>query len=138
MWWKPNGSIVIAVFISDFVLTNSINTFASLKSCITYILSFYILFCAVVPCSMFDNCEEEHTGQTSRPLPLKECNGCSPFSTCSSANSFIISHEVISALSFAFPGKPSHNRYPFAFKSEYYFSFFQPPELMFTLPDSSI
>ncbi|MFL5789348.1 MAG: DUF6660 family protein [Flavisolibacter sp.] len=46
-------------------------------------LSFYILFNGVVPCSVFDNCQEYSELRTSSDHK-KNCNKCSPFSICSS------------------------------------------------------
>ena len=99
-----------------------------LKTVITYILSLYILFSAVVPCSVFDNCEDQtHTEQSSNSDHRKDCNNCSPFSICSSASGFTFNNENTSLEPVVFHNSPSYNDYYFSSKSEYYSSLFQPP-----------
>ena len=95
---------------------------------LAYILTFYVLFCTVVPCTLFDKCEEqEQTTQSSKSNPSKDCNNCSPFSICASCHGFTINYECVNLIPLEFPFKQSYNNYYFSSKSEYYFSFFQPP-----------
>ncbi len=101
-----------------------------MKKWIAYILSFYILFSAVVPCSIFDNCEEgENTEQTSNTGHKKDCNDCSPFSICSAAHGFTdnSNHPVIEPIDVY--SSLSYGEYYFSFKSEYHASLFQPPRI---------
>jgi hypothetical protein len=99
-----------------------------MKKWISYLLAFYILFSAIVPCSIFDNCEDEHqTQQSSKPLPVKDCNNCSPFSICASAHGFIINFEALTLEPAAFYNSSSYSEYYLSTKSEYFFTHFQPP-----------
>jgi hypothetical protein len=102
--------------------------FALVKKWIAYILCLYIMFSAVVPCSIFDKCEEiRHTEQASKSFPVKDCNNCSPFSVCAAAHGFTITHENFSIETFAFNSPLFYNEYDFSSKPGYYFSHFQPP-----------
>lgn len=98
-----------------------------MKKWITYIMSLYILFNAVVPCSIFDYCEEEKTEQTSNTDHKKDCSDCSPFSICSAANGFTIHNYNSLVEPIKFYTLLSYNEFYFSSKSEYYSSFFQPP-----------
>ena len=99
------------------------------KTWVAYILTFYILFSAVVPCSMIDNCGEECTEQTSDSDHKKDCNNCSPFSICASASGFTLNSISTSLELITFKNSPTHSEYYFSSKSEYYSSLFQPPRL---------
>ena len=92
---------------------------------------FYIFLSAVVPCDTFDNCENEHkTDQVADSTPENDSKDCSPFSICASCNGFTISHEYVSIAPLIFYNKSSYNSYHISPKSEYYFSFFQPPRIL--------
>ncbi|MFN2439754.1 MAG: DUF6660 family protein [Chitinophagaceae bacterium] len=97
---------------------------------LAYILSFYILFSAVVPCSIIDNCEEEEDReQTSNSNHKKDCNNCSPFSICSYASGFILNGVNITLEPVVFHNSPTYSEYYFSSKSEYYPNLFQPPRV---------
>lgn len=114
-----------------FFLTRLLNYLCTLLKILTYILSFYVLFCTVVPCNLFDKCEEpEQTVNTSKSIPVKDCNNCSPFSTCASCHGFTINQEKALLIPVVFYNKTMYNSYSFSAKSEYSFSFFQPPRLL--------
>jgi hypothetical protein len=94
---------------------------------LAYILSFYILFSAVVPCSIFDKCDnEKQTAETSKSFPVQDCNNCSPFSICA-AHGFTIQLERILFAPLTFNTSPSYIEYYFSAKPGYYFTHFQPP-----------
>lgn len=100
------------------------------KTWIAYILSLYILFCAVVPCSIIDNCEDDQkTEQTSKQEDDKDCNNCSPFSICSSCHGFTINTVTASIEPVVFHTSPNYSDYNVSSKSEYYPSLFQPPRV---------
>jgi uncharacterized protein DUF6660 len=94
------------------------------------ILSVYILFTAVVPCSIFDKCDgARDLEQHSKNEQKKDCNDCCPFCVCSTAHNFNLSngHNALEPFIVATPvtyGRP----YP-SFISEYFSSFFQPPRI---------
>ncbi|WP_394350034.1 DUF6660 family protein [Agriterribacter humi] len=99
-----------------------------MKNCIACILAIYILFSAVVPCSFFDNCEEEQsTAGSAGSDHKKDCSNCSPFSICSSAPGFTLNTISTSFEPVAFNNSPAYSEYCFSFKSGYYSSLFQPP-----------
>jgi len=101
-----------------------------MKKWIAYILSFYILFSAVVPCSIFDKCEDDqHIEQTSNKEQRKDCNNCSPFSFCSSTHGFTQSTINTSIETVQFNTLPTYSDYHFSSISEYHSSLFQPPRL---------
>jgi hypothetical protein len=101
--------------------------FTRMKKCIGYILFLYILFCAVVPCTIIDNYEDESTEQTSHKNTNKDCNNCSPFSICSPSPGFTIG-AITTTIAPVIPETLLvYSNYYFSFKSEYYSSFFQPP-----------
>jgi hypothetical protein len=82
----------------------------------------------VVPCTVFDNCEDEKTEQAADADHKNECSDhCPPFSICSSAYCFIDnSHPP--AISPVTEYSPClYGEYYFSPKSVYYPSFFQPP-----------
>jgi hypothetical protein len=99
-----------------------------MKKWIACILSFYILFSALVPCSVIDHCgDEEQTRQSSHSEHKKDCNNCSPFSICSSAPGFPLYSVNTSLEPIAFYNRPAYSEYYFASRSAYYASLFQPP-----------
>jgi hypothetical protein len=100
--------------------------FAVLKL-LAYILSFYILFCAVAPCYLFDNCESSEQYETRKEDPLKDCNNCSPFSTCSSCHGFAFGQEAMTVLPLVFNVQQVYADQSFSFSEGYDVSFFQPP-----------
>jgi len=98
-----------------------------MKRWVAFILSFYILLSTVVPCSIFDKCEDQNsTKQTSQSGRKKDCSDCSPFSVCAT-HVFTINTESISAAPNSFSTSPSYSEYYFPSKSEYYFTHFQSP-----------
>jgi hypothetical protein len=51
------------------------------KKWIAFILSLYVLMSTVVPCTLFDNCEDEKTEQAAGADHKNECgDNCPPFS----------------------------------------------------------
>ena len=108
----------------------SLLIFATVKRWLGYILSFYLFFNIVVPCSVFDKCEEAPaTEQSSGKESKKDCNGCSPFCVCSSAHSFTNNKINPVPEAFVLYRLPAYSGYYPSFISEYYSSFFQPPRL---------
>lgn len=102
----------------------------SVKILITYILAFYILFSAVVPSSIIDNCEEEDcTEQTSKTDQEEDCANCSPFSICASCHGFTLNTVYTAIQPVAFNTSPAYGVYKFSSKSEYHPTLFQPPRV---------
>lgn len=104
------------------------NYLCDVKNYIAFILAFYILFSATVPCSIFDNCEErEQAGQTPYSDHKKDCNNCSPFSTCASAPGFTISPAYPGIGIAIFDGTTEFGELTVSPGAEYYSTLFQPP-----------
>ena len=114
-----------------FVIQSSINLLLHpVKNWITYIFSFYILLSAVVPCSIFDQCEEEeHLEQAKGSDEEQECSNCSPFSSCSSTAGFTVTSLSISTEPVDCFNSPTSDLYHFPSRSEYYPKLFQPPRV---------
>jgi len=93
-----------------------------------YILSLYILFSALVPCSIFDKCEgSECTEQRSETDNHTDCNNCSPFSICSSVSGAIFHTTNLLVQPPDFLDSPTYSEYHFSSQLEYHSIFFQPP-----------
>jgi len=102
-----------------------------MKKWIAFILSLYLLFSAIVPCSIFDNCEQnENTQQTSDTDHKKDCGGCPPFSICSATHGFTINSRTPLMEPIQFYPTSSYSQFYSSFKSEYYSSYFQPPRFV--------
>ncbi len=95
---------------------------------IAYVLAFYILLSSVIPCSLFDNCEKEYTGQATASLPENDCKDCSPFSICSIGHGFTINNENFLADLVVILFTVVHRDVDHTEKPGYYFTYFQPPE----------
>jgi hypothetical protein len=100
-----------------------------MNKCIGYILAFYVLLNAVVPCSIFDNCEKEQlTGQNSHKDHKKDCSDCSPFSICA-AHGFTISTNTVSVKPEEFYTSSSYKAFYFSPRQAYLSRLFQPPRM---------
>jgi len=98
------------------------------KIWMTYIFSLHLLFSALVPCSIFDNCEASSCAeQASDTDQHKDCNSCSPFSICSSASGVIIPTTTSLIQPPELLHSPIYGEYQFSSNVEYHASFFQPP-----------
>jgi len=103
------------------------------KKWIAYLLFLYILLCAVVPCSLLDECEaQDNVPQTSQSTSKKDCNGCSPFSVCAEACGFTMDTENISIAPIALYQSSSYCDYCFTLKSTHFFAHFQPPRFIWS------
>ncbi len=94
-----------------------------------YILSFYILLSAAVPCNLFDNCEGEEHPETSASFPEKDCNDCSPFSICSTGHGFAINFESLLAEPLVVFTSVLYREIKYSAHSDYYVIHFQPPRI---------
>src|SRR6185436_12022483 len=99
-----------------------------MKKWIACILTLYIFFIAIIPCSIFDKCEEDQLiEQSSNKVPKRDCNDCSPFSICSPSYGFTVNTINTSVAPVEFNNLLLYSDYYLSFTSEYYSSFFQPP-----------
>ena len=100
------------------------------KNWMAYILSLYIVFSALVPCSIFDKCEASAcTEQGSDSDQHKDCNSCSPFSVCSSGSGVIIPTITSLMQPPEFLYSRIYGDYQFSSKADYHSSFFKPPRI---------
>jgi len=98
------------------------------KHFITYILAFYILLSATLPCSFFDQCEEEvSTETTNTPHTKNDCSGCSPFSVCYAATGFTLHALTTSTAPFLVCLMLTYGEYKYPFKAGYASNCFKPP-----------
>ncbi|SDD26037.1 hypothetical protein SAMN04487894_107151 [Niabella drilacis] len=101
-----------------------------LIKCLGYILIFWVLFSSMLPCSVLDGCEDEHTmEQSSRPEKHNDCSNCSPFSICSVYHGCVINPANIG---LTVPGTYIVQAYPDFYigtRSDYHARLFQPPRV---------
>ena len=71
------------------------NNFAGLKIA-SYILSFYLIILAVIPCCALDSCpDDEGLAAETRHQPGDEdCGNCSPFFSCEGCATSAINNET--------------------------------------------
>jgi len=93
-----------------------------------YILSFYILFCTVVPCALFDNCEDKPiTEQRSGDATPKDCTNCSPFSICTSTHWFTNNPGMIAIQPYYIAADRKFPDQPADITKQHSPTLFQPP-----------
>ena len=97
---------------------------------VAYILSFYLLFLAAVPCCAFDTCKEKAVNERNNDAEKNnDCKNCSPFATCGNCMGFTIATEsfradIIKPLAERVFSDPVQGYFP-----QYICSFWQPPRL---------
>lgn len=96
-----------------------------------YLLSVYILLCAIVPCSFFDDCESDLAQeQTAAKGPYQECANCSPFSICSACQTAAGLPQQLT-LAVLLNGSPYlYTSYTSFLKQGHYATLFQPPRVV--------
>ncbi len=61
---------------------------------LSYILAFYLILLAAIPCCAFDSCPDDKTQQAANHEPGDEdCGNCSPFFNCEGCATATISFE---------------------------------------------
>ena len=61
-----------------------------------YILAFYLVLLAAVPCCAFDDCPDDKTEQNSSHEERdSDCGNCSPFFSCESCATATISYQPL-------------------------------------------
>ncbi len=61
-----------------------------------YILSFYLILLATVPCCAIDHCNDNKTGQaTDHKEEDKDCGNCSPFFNCEGCATATIIYQPV-------------------------------------------
>jgi hypothetical protein len=100
-----------------------------MKFC-AYILAFYLILLAAVPCCTIDNCPDEQTEQTAgHERTDEDCGTCSPFFSCEGCAAATGAYEPIQ-FDFAIEGcSPIYTQYQQASLSEADLDFWQPPKI---------
>ncbi len=94
-----------------------------------YILVFYLMASAVIPCSVLDNCEDEvKTAHQYGPEGKEhECKNCSPFSICSPLQGFYPGSISYTANLHLTVFEIDYNHFIAGLVSDYYPTLLQPP-----------
>jgi len=90
---------------------------------ISFILAFYVLVCAVVPCCADDDCMAQTATQEKNDCKA----GCSPFFACGNCCGFSINAQQIAVMPVTVFEKISYSEFYISTQSDYYQSFWQPP-----------
>lgn len=102
-------------------------TFTTVKP-IAFILSLVMLFSTVVPCSVFDRCEDEVCTEQSPDTKDKSCKDCPPFSMCSAGNEYVANNNlIIQRPETHFPALTTFIDLNSFIDSDYHPTLFQPP-----------
>jgi len=91
---------------------------------IAFILAFYVLLCATIPCCAGDDCG----GAVKTEKRTGECKGdCSPFFSCGNCCGFSINVQQINITPITVLKKTDWPAFYISSHSGYYHSFWQPP-----------
>jgi len=95
-----------------------------------YILAFYLILLAAVPCCIIDNCPDDKTEQTAdHEEGDGDCGTCSPFFSCEGCAAATIVYEP-PQFEFISPAiSPVYAIYQQPSLSEIELDFWQPPKL---------
>jgi hypothetical protein len=126
--FQPAVEFLFEVINFSLKCSLSFDTFAPMKKWLGYILGLYVLFSAVIPCAIVDNCDEgEKTEQRSGHEENDNCDNCPPFCNCSSGHGFTFNTLAVTIAPADLYTGAKYNFYNISSKSDYYSSFFQPP-----------
>ncbi|NOT52010.1 MAG: hypothetical protein HOP10_12120 [Chitinophagaceae bacterium] len=97
---------------------------------LSYILAFYLILLAAVPCCAIDNCPDDKTEQTaSHENGDEDCGTCSPFFSCEGCATASIAFEPVQ-FDFATTISSSvYTQYQQSSLLEADLDFWQPPKL---------
>jgi hypothetical protein len=95
-----------------------------------YILAFYIILLAAVPCCVIDNCKDEKTEQAAgHEKGDKDCGSCSPFFSCEGCATATVVYEPAEFEFAALQVLPVYTGYKQTSLPETHLEFWQPPRL---------
>ena len=86
-----------------------------------------MIFSAVIPCSFFDQCEDNVTEHQECAKDEQECKGCSPFSICSPQQGYAYSTTSYSIVLGSTNSRTDYNKFIVGSESDYHPSLLQPP-----------
>lgn len=107
-------------------------SFASMKF-LNYILAFYFILLAVVPCCAFDNCPDEKPvaqQEAKHQNGDKDCGTCSPFFNCESCASVTLDVTTIHIDVYMADVNRMYASFIPSFVSGVHYDFWQPPRLV--------
>lgn len=112
-----------------FFFLNRLYSFVVLKI-VGYILAFYLILLAAVPCCAFDNCPDEKQEQkANHNTGDEDCGSCSPFFSCEGCATATISVELFQIEITPLPTISSYTNYIQQQLPKVEFEFWQPPKL---------
>jgi hypothetical protein len=95
-----------------------------------YILAFYIIVLAAVPCCIIDNCPEDKTEQAEKhESGDDDCGSCSPFFSCEGCAGATIAYQPAQFEFISPESSLIYTTYQQSFLSEVDLDFWQPPKL---------
>ena len=97
---------------------------------IGYILAFYLVLLAAIPCCIIDKCPEDQVQQTAgHENEDEDCSNCSPFFSCEGCAPATVVYEPVQ-FDFAIEGSsPVYTQYQQSSLPEADLDFWQPPKL---------
>ena len=99
---------------------------------ISFIIAFYVLLLATVPCYLEDKClsQSNHTEQSQDDQDEQGCSDCcSPFLSCGTCSGFTFPLLSFSLKACIVLSKKSISIYDQSFISEFHSSIWQPPKI---------
>jgi MoaA/NifB/PqqE/SkfB family radical SAM enzyme len=95
-----------------------------------YILAFYIILLAAVPCCVIDNCRDDKTEQAAgHEKSDEDCGNCSPFFSCEGCGTATVAYEPFEFELAALKVLPVYAGYKQSSLPEAHLEFWQPPRL---------
>ena len=95
-----------------------------------FILAFYIILLATIPCCAFDSCPDEKTAQSTNHQPGDEdCGNCSPFFNCEGCATATIAFEPAQLEITAIKIPSVYTTYIQTALPSVEYDFWQPPKL---------
>ncbi|HUR66972.1 MAG TPA: DUF6660 family protein [Chitinophagaceae bacterium] len=94
-----------------------------------YILAFYIIGLAAVPCCILDNCPDDKAEQAGHETGDDDCGSCSPFFSCEGCASATIAYQPIQFEFISPDASPVYTVYQQSSLPDADLDFWQPPKL---------
>lgn len=97
---------------------------------LSYILAFYLILLAAVPCCAFDSCPDDKTAQaTDHEKGDKDCGNCSPFFSCEACATATIAFEPLQIKISAILASSVYSIYIQQQLPDIDYDFWQPPKI---------
>jgi hypothetical protein len=96
-----------------------------------YILTFYLILLAAVPCCVVDNCPDDKVVQTEQHENGDEdCGTCSPFFSCEGCSTATVAYQPNQFEFISTNISPTYTSYQQTALPEVDIDFWQPPKLV--------